>query len=159
MSRIVSAAGKLGIAVRGLYGEGSEAQGAIYQISNCVTLGFSELEIIEQLENTVRNIIRDERKLRERMAQTPAVFADRVCRAGAVLKSARILSGGEEMSLLSDLRLGLGTDYGEVEPAVLNKLLWEVQPANISLGKKQLPTPSERDVIRAELVRKTLGSN
>lgn len=160
MRRIINAAGKLGIAVRGLYGEGSEAQGAIYQISNCVTLGFSELEIIEQLENTVRNIIRDERKLRERVAQKPEKLADRVYRAGAILKAARILSASEAMSLMSDLRLGLGMNYDKIpESALLNRLIWEIQPANISLGKKEISTPSERDIIRAELVRRTLGSN
>ena len=156
IGRFINAAGKLGIAVRGIYGEGSEAQGAIYQISNSFTLGFSEREIIEQLSSTVGNIIADERRLRENMRENAPAFEDRIYRSRALLASARLLGTREAMALISNLRLGLGLE-GFPDIATLNSLLWEIQPASLSLGREAIPDAQTRDVLRAEVARATLG--
>jgi protein arginine kinase len=155
ISRFINAASKLGIAVRGLYGEGSQAIGAIYQISNRLTLGYCEKEIIEQLGSTVGNIIRDERRLRDKTSQNKPAFEDRIYRSLAILSSARVLSTDEAMARLSDLRLGAGREnFPDI--TTLNRFLWEIQPASLILGREEIPTPAQRDALRADLIRREL---
>lgn len=154
---LIATAGKLGFAVRGLYGEGSAAKGDLYQISNQLTLGISEKEAIERLNDAVSNIIEQERLLRQRIkADNPGILEDKAWRATGVLAAARRLASDETMSLLSDLRLGVS--MGEIEPVTIediNRLTWEIQPAGLSLKYGEGMKPAERDMKRAELVRET----
>jgi len=152
-------AGKLGFAVRGMFGEGSEAKGALYQISNQMTLGFDEETIIERLFDAVRQIISHERKYRsEAVKQLKLQVEDRVWRSAGTLSYARSITTDEAMQLLSDVRMGSSLGLINTDIEKLNSLLWEIQPANLikASGKERL-TPEERDTRRAELLRNAIS--
>lgn len=158
MSRISEAVTKLGITVRGFYGEGTEAQGCIYQFSNQVTLGLSEQEILTKLREVVNSVIETEADLRERIyQQNKYKIQDRVRRAYGTLTHAVLLSSDELKKLWSDVRLGVGLGIvTETDLQSLTRLLIITQPANLLTlyGKEQ--SPEQRDVKRAELVQETL---
>lgn len=159
MNRIVAAATQLGLAVRGLYGEGSEATGNIFQISNQLTLGHSEQEIIDNLQAIARQVVEQERSARQALADSsPDALADRVWRAYGVLRYARSVSGQEALNLLSEVRLGIdmkiitGTDA-----AVFNELLVTTRPNFLQkIAGRADSEPGERDRLRAQLIREKL---
>lgn len=155
---ILETCAKIGVAVRGIYGENSEASGYMYQVSNQVTLGQSEEEIIASISNITAQIADKERMLRSELyKQSPSRFEDRVFRAFGLLANARIMSTEECLKLLSDVRLGviMGLMTG-IELKELNKLMIMIQPAHIQkLAGMQL-TPEDRDLKRAELVRRMM---
>jgi protein arginine kinase len=158
IGRVLSAISQLGLAVRGLYGEGSEAIGNIFQISNQITLGFAETEIIDNLYSVARQIVEQERLGRERLAnQNKDQLVDRVHRAYGILSHARIISSQEAMKLLSDVRLGV--DMGiiqEVQPKIFNELLVKTRPNFLQkLAHRDLDATG-RDAIRAEIIRNAL---
>lgn len=155
---ILETCSKLGVAVRGVFGENSEASGNIFQISNQVTLGQTEEEIIAGVTNITSQIAGQERALRSEIyKQNPLKFEDRVFRSLGLLKSARIISADESIKLLSDVRLGIITGLISVmEIEDINKLLIMIQPAYLQkLAGKQM-SPEERDQKRAELLRNKL---
>ncbi len=151
INKIISSASALGLTVRGLYGEGSKAYGGLYQISNQVTLGISEEEIIAKLENIAGQIEKHEKDARESLKENRGL-ADKLWRSYGTLKYARSVSSGEAKALLSDVILGknLGIiDAGGKIP--LMQLMVETEPALIMAGESL--TPDERDRKRAELLR------
>ena len=154
MRALGSAVTKLGFAVRGLYGEGSEATGAIYQISNQLTLGLNERDIIERLEKAAGSIIDRERSVRESLRlQDGAAFSDRAKRALGILAMARKMSSAEAMALLSDLRVGAAAgEINGIDFEVINDLLWEIQP-NCMAASVGSSSRSARDEKRAALLR------
>ncbi len=152
---------KLGMTVRGIYGEGSESCGALYQISNSVTLGVTEKELIEKLEGAVRRIIDSERKLRDSMkSDRYASLCDRVMRAKGVLTGAYMLNVEEFMELWSNVRFGaaMGLLEGVTLPA-LNTLLMDAKPAGLTAASDvDENTPSsELAILRAKLARERLA--
>jgi len=151
--------GKLGIAVRGIYGENSEALGNLFQISNQITLGQSEEEIINNITNIGNQIINQERTLRtELYKQNPFRFEDKVFRSLGILTNARIISSEESFKLISDVRLGV--DMGiikNIDVTKLNELLLYIQPANLQKIFDKTLSPDERDIKRAEIIREKLG--
>ncbi len=154
MNNIISSASKLGLTVRGLYGEGSKAYGNLYQVSNQVTLGISEKEIIESLENIVGQIEKHEKDAREKLFENEE-FADKLWRAYGTLKFARIVSSSEAKALISQVILGKNMgiiDIEEKEPLI--SLMVETEPAIIMNGEKL--TPSERDKKRGEYLRENI---
>ncbi len=156
IGRISSSLSKLGLTIRGMYGEGTEPKGAIYQLSNQVSLGISESEAINNLRDIAGQLISQERDAREAMAKNIAV-QDRIYRSFGVLQYARLLSNSECMQLLSNLRFGLETNIiKNIDFDTINRLFIEAQPATLmkNIGKKL--SPQERDQIRAELVRSAL---
>lgn len=157
---ILETCSKLGVAVRGMYGENSEAAGNMFQVSNQMTLGQTEEEIIAGIVNITTQITEQERMLRaELYKQSPVRFEDRIYRSLGTLKSARILSTEESLKLLSDVRLGLimGLMSG-MELEDLNEMMVEVQPAYLQkLAGGQL-LPDERDVKRATMLRERLDA-
>jgi protein arginine kinase len=156
---ILETCSKLGVAVRGMYGENSEAAGNMFQISNQVTLGQTEEEIIAGIANITSQISEQERILRvELYKQSPLRFEDRIFRSLGILKNARIISTEESLKLLSDVRLGIimGLMSG-LELEELNEMMIAVQPAYLQkLSGGQLP-PDERDSGRAGLLRKKMA--
>jgi len=157
---LATSVGKLGFVVRGLYGEGSMAKGALYQISNQMTLGFDEETIVKRLGDVLAQIIEHERNYRKEMLKAGKLrIEDQVWRSAGTLAYARSVSTDEAMQLLSDLRMGVSMGLFEADIEKLNSLLWEIQPANLTKasGKERL-TPEERDVRRAELLRKAFQS-
>ncbi|RIX47924.1 protein arginine kinase [Paenibacillus nanensis] len=159
INRILSAVTQVGLAVRGLYGEGSEALGNLFQISNQVTLGQSEDEIIENLHGVARQIIEHERAARKRLLEESRIrIEDRVNRSFGILSHAAIMDSKEAAQRLSDVRLG--ADLGllkEVTPNVLNELLVMTQPGFLQQTFNEKMSPEQRDIRRAELIRDRLN--
>ncbi|MDR1158778.1 MAG: protein arginine kinase [Oscillospiraceae bacterium] len=157
---IIAAVGKMGLAVRGLYGEGSQVQGALYQVSNQATMGLAESEIISRVTIVVERIVEQERALRARFkSQRPVRFGDRVWRAWGLLAYARLLPGEETMRLLSDLRWGVAE--GELPPvpmARLNDLLRDIQPGVLANAAGRMLDAGARDAARADAVRAALAA-
>ncbi|MGE5559607.1 MAG: protein arginine kinase [Chloroflexota bacterium] len=152
---VLSAVGKVGLLVRGLYGEGSEAIGNIFQISNQITLGTTEEETIENLRNVVQQVIDSERQARDSLLrEMREQLEDRVCRAFGTLTNARIISSQEAMQLLSDVRLGVDLSIlTGIAPSVLNELLVATRPWFLQQQAGKELSPFERDLRRAALIR------
>lgn len=156
LGAVLSAIGKLGLTVRGLYGEGTEAQGNLFQVSNQITLGQSEGEICNNLLASTRHILSQEQAARNALyQQRREAVEDRVYRAYGTLKYARILTSEEAMRLISDLRLGLDLNIiTGIKPSQLNELMIKIRPAFLyKLCGKEL-SAQERYACRASLVRK-----
>ncbi len=157
---VIKAVGKIGLAVRGLYGEGTEALGNLFQISNQHTLGEKESEIISQIEKVIERVISSENNARQKLVEdNPTMLNDQVGRAFAILRYAHILTSKEALNLLSMLRLGADLDLvPNCDRSLLDMLLLEIQPAHLQLRAARELTPEERDVRRAEITRARLQS-
>lgn len=151
-----AALGKLGITVRGMYGEGTKASGYLFQISNQMTLGVDEKEIINKLYDIVNQVITKEKELRASLIrQRGPVLEDKIMRSLGILKSARVLSSSEMMGLFSYVRLGISQGMIiDADTRTLNTLMIETSPAHLTHDNT---TVMERDVERAALVRKKLN--
>jgi len=158
MNRLVPAINQLGLVVRGIYGEGSEALGNIFQISNQITLGKSEKDIVEDLKSVVHQLIEHERTARDRIiGQTGVKLEDKIFRSYGVLSHSRIIESKEAARCLSDLRLGIDLGYIEnVSRTILNELMILTQPGFLQQYAQKTLTPEERDVRRASLIRERL---
>ena len=155
---LIETVGKFGYTLRGYYGEGTRADGDMVQISNQVTLGLSEEEIIGNLSEVVRSIIKKERSVREAMLKGDnGQLADRLHRSLGILKYSRSLSTEEMMRLLSDVKLGLSLGLFEgVTAADLEKLTTLCQPASVAATLTGASTADQRDEARARMVRVAL---
>lgn len=161
IDRVMNSAQKINLAVRGLYGEGSRSLGDLFQVSNQVTLGRSEAEILGDVESAVRQYVEWERKLRQALleGERRARTEDRVHRALGVLERARILTTEEALTNLSAVRLGV--QQGILDAPGLDRIhraLLLSQPAHLQRVCKASMTPQERDGRRALLIRKILSS-
>jgi protein arginine kinase len=160
INRVLAAIAKLSFTTRGLYGEGTQASGNFFQISNQVSLGHSEEEIIENINSLIRQIIEQENQSREAMlSRNKAMLEDRVNRSLAILKSARIISSQETIELLSMVRLGV--DLGivkDIDARRINELFIITQPAHLQKIENKKLTSQERDIKRAELIRDKLNT-
>lgn len=158
MQRVVSAVRQFGLTVRGLYGEGTEALGNIYQISNQVTLGHTEQEIIDHLRNVADQIIAQERKARSALIESDHLaLEDKVWRAYGILANARVLSTTDAMGLLSTVRLGI--DLGlikHLQPKILQELMVLIRPAHLQYIMGRDMDAPQRDQYRASLIRERL---
>jgi len=158
IDQVLQAVAKLHLAVRGLYGEGTEASGNLFQISNQITLGKSESEIIATLEKVVLQVIETERNARKVLLKTNADFLyDRVGRAYGILSNAHIITSREAIDLLSTLRMGI--DLGivhELDRQAINELFILTQPAHLQrINGRELDAVS-RDIERGNLLRSRL---
>ena len=160
IKNILEACGKLGLVVRGIYGENSEASGNIYQVSNQLTLGHTEEEIISNINNVAAQIVEQENVLRaELYKQNPYKFEDRIFRSLGTLLNARIISTEESLNLISDIRLG--TDMKIINGTnsdMLHEIMLFIQPAYLQKLTGKTLTPDERDIRRAELIRSKLAN-
>lgn len=149
---------KYGFTCRGLYGEGSEAKGDLFQISNQITLGLTEKEIIRQLGEIVADIVAGEREARNKLLENEGIWLkDKVYRAEGILKNARLVDIGEAFTLLSALRLGtvLGM-VNECKRKDFNRLLLLVQPVVLNKMNQRQLNKSEMMKCRADIIRQTL---
>lgn len=156
--RILDAVSHVGLAVRGIYGEGTEAVGNLFQVSNQITLGQSEEEIIHNLQGVARQLIEHEGRARQMlMSQRRDELEDRVWRSYGVLRHARRIDSKETMQRLSDVRLGidLGVITG-VSKGILKELMVLTRPAMLQMYFGRELSPEERDVRRAALIRERL---
>ncbi len=149
---------QVGMTIRGLFGEGSQGDGNIYQISNQVTLGLSEEEILTNLTGVINQIINQERLTRDNILNKKKYeLEDKIFRSAGILKSAIILTSREALNLLSNVRLGVEMGIiKDVDKTILNKLLVDIQPATIQKNSKEMLTDKQRDLKRAELVKDSL---
>lgn len=159
MGRLIKGVSKIGLAVRGVWGEGTEAHGHLFQISNQMTLGEREEDIVNNLEQIVSEIAQHELDARARLwATREVVLRDHVGRAAGILANAHVLSSHEALDLLSALRLGIEMDIVPgVERRDVLELLLLTQPAHLQMAEGRPLNPFERDQARASLVRRKLG--
>ena len=160
IGQVLQAVNKIGLAVRGLYGEGTESLGNLYQISNQSTLGESEETIIRRLERVIAQVSSHEQNAREKLLEDdPDMVADKIGRAYGVLRHAHIIESKEALTHLSLLRLGGVLGFFPPETVMLcDTLLMDIQPAHLQLHSGRKLSPEERDTIRAEIVRSRLHS-
>lgn len=158
VDELFAAIGKLGIAVRGVYGEGSKSTGHIYQISNQVTLGLAENEIIEKMTEVVNRIISQEKDLRNNISKENGIaFADKIMRSYGILKYASVMSTNELLELLSKVRLGVSMGMIEgVKLSDITNIMILSRPAHIMSGEENAIPAFERDVKRAKLIKDIL---
>jgi protein arginine kinase len=181
IEKFLNAAKDLGLAVRGLFGEGTEATGDFYQLSNQVTLGISEQQIVWQFEKSIiPEIVDYEHEARRKLLRTDSdMLDDKIARAVALLKSAHLISSQEALLLLSHLRLGInirehmgastpgidsiyslvtkGGGESPVSIRTINRLFMLTLPAHLQMNCGKALEPSDRDALRAKIIRSTLG--
>lgn len=150
---------QIGLAVRGIYGEGSEIKGNLFQISNQITLGQKEEEVLEIMEKIARQLIDFERKARDTMLENAHLeLHDKIFRAEAILKSARAISTDEVVNLTSAVRLGVGLGLIKgLTIRTLNEILVFTRSANLQLLYDRTMEAPERDQMRAEYIRGRLA--
>jgi protein arginine kinase len=155
INTIIEALRKVGLTVRGLYGEGSEALGNLYQISNQITLGESEEEIIKKLNKVINQIVARERNTRRYLLETKKLeLEDKIYRSLGILTHSRLMSSKEAMNHLSNIKLGWDINLIQNDKfKEIVKLMIDIQPANIQKTlEKDMPS-GERDNARAEIIR------
>lgn len=157
VSRIAGNLQKLGLTIRGTYGEGTEPKGAMYQLSNQVTLGISEKSAVENLKNIANQLISQELQAQKRMAEAIET-QDKLCRSLGILKSAKMISCGEAMELLSNVRFGvIAGVIDSVSVGQVDKLIGEIQPATMMVEKGEKISTRDRDIQRASLILNRLS--
>jgi protein arginine kinase len=155
---IIQSVNKLGLAVRGFYGEGTEALGNVFQVSNQMTLGESELMILARLEKVVSQLIEHEENARAvLLEQKPKVLFNQTGRAYGILANAHSVSSKEAMNLLSLLLLGIDLGlFPGVGRELNDELFLLIQPAHLQQSRAEKMTGDERDLLRADLLRERL---
>ena len=155
---IIQSVNKLGLAVRGLYGEGTEALGNVFQVSNQMTLGESETAIVERLEKVLAQIIEHEENARASLLEKkPKMVYNHIGRAYGILANAHSISSKETMNLLSLMRLGIDVGlFPGVERSLVDELFILTQPAHLQKQHSEKLTAEERDLLRADMVRERL---
>lgn len=158
INKVLHAVTQVGLTIRGLYGEGTEFIGNMFQISNQITLGRSEDETIDNLTGITEQIIDKEKESRQLLLENHRIhLEDRIFRAWGTLTNARIISGQESMKLLSDVRLGVDTGILKDIPIEnLNRVMVETNNANLQKHSDAELNATERDIIRAEEIRKLI---
>lgn len=158
INRVLSAISKLSFTTRGLYGEGTEAAGNFFQISNQVALGHSEEEIIGNIKAIIRQIIEQEQQARDLLfSQHRSNLEDKIFRALGLLRSAYIMTSQETVELLSMVRLGLDFEIMKgVDRSFVNELFITTQPAHLQKIEGKRLNAQERDKKRASLIRNKL---
>lgn len=159
IGKVLQAITKLSLTARGLYGEGTEASGNFFQISNQVSLGHREEDVIDNIERIIKQVVDHEQTAREALlSQNKEVLIDRIWRAYGTLKSAHIITSDETIDLLSLVRLGVDLNLiKKADRALINELFIILQPAHLQKIEKKKLTPSQRDAKRAEIIREKLG--
>ncbi len=158
INAVIQSANKLGLAVRGLYGEGTEALGNVFQVSNQMTLGESEATIVERLDKVVTQIIDHESNARALLAEKkPTMIYNHIGRAYGILANAHSVSSKEAMNLLSLMRLGIDLGvFPGVDRSLTDELFIIIQPHHLQRLRAEKLSGDERDVIRADMLRERL---
>jgi len=158
INQVVQAVNKIGLAVRGLYGEGTEALGNLFQVSNQTTLGEREEDIIERLNKVILSIIEHERNARQMLLQKrPNTLFDHIGRGYGILRHAYSITSKEGLNLLSFIKLGIDLHvFPENWRRTIDELFMETQPAHLQKGSQAKLAADERDFVRARIVRERL---
>lgn len=160
IDKVIRAAARVGLVARGLFGEGSHPEGDLFQISNQVTLGRSETEILNEVGRMVLKIIEWERGIRSLLLEQDRMkIEDRIHRSLGALRSARKITSHETMKHLSALRLGINLDLlPDITLQTINELFLFTQPAHLQLMNGENLPPDDRDRWRAKFIRGRLGN-
>src|SRR5881296_4495477 len=158
INQIIQAVNKLGLAVRGLYGEGTEAFGNVFQVSNQMTLGEVETDIVERINKVLLQLIEHEENARgSLMEKKPKMVYNHIGRAYGILANAHSISSKETMNLLSLMRLGIDLGmFPGIERALVDELFIVTQPAHLQKQFTEKLSAEERDLLRADMVRERL---
>lgn len=158
INQIITAVNKLGLAVRGLYGEGTEALGNVFQVSNQMTLGETEADLLERLHKVLAQLIEHEENARRRLLEKRAKMVfNHVGRAYGILANAHSISSKETMNLLSLLRMGIDLGcFPKVDRTLADELFMVTQPAHLQKGFAEKLSADERDLMRADMLRERL---
>ncbi len=155
ITKLIATVSKLGLSLQGSYGEGAAAKGDLFRLSNTITLGISEKAAIENLKSIALQIAAQERSAREELFKN-TITEDRIYRAYGVLKYARLIDTNEFMELISLVRLGALKGLIKMDTSKIEALMIQMQPATISLSVDRPLNRTERDKLRALLVRQNL---
>lgn len=158
IEKIIPAINQFGLVVRGIYGEGSNSIGNIYQISNQLTLGKTEKDIIDNLSGIVKEVINQERITRQSLLKSSTItLEDKIFRSLGILENSRIIESVESAQCLSDVQLGIDLELiTHVNQELLSELIMITQPALLQQYSGKLLHPRERDIRRASLIRERL---
>lgn len=156
VGEIINATEPLGLTARGLYGEGSNASGCLYQMSNKMTMGMTEAEIVEVMLKAVEKIISVEHELTEKYAKK-AQTTDRIRRSEGIARYAGLMSSKEWLSVYSDIRWGAEMNINNINPVELDRLFLSLQPYTLMLFETDATNAESRDAKRAELLKKGIS--
>lgn len=159
LKNLVQIISKFGMTVRGLHGEGTEPMGSIYQVSNQITLGKSEQDIIKNLRNVTQQIVDQELKLRENILKENKIeLEDKIWRSFGILSNCKKISTSEAMDLFSDVRLGycLGLDVPKFKFNIY-KMMMNIQPGLLQKNLGHRLNNIERDIARADFIKSMLA--
>lgn len=158
INKVLQAIAKLGLNIRGLYGEGTEAVGNLFQISNQVSMGIAEGEIMDNMERIIQQIIAREEAIRKAIVlRNKEALIDRVSRAFGTLRSAHLITSNETVALLSAIRLGVDLGLSkDIDRKTVNELFILTQPAHLQKLEGKSLGSQERDMKRADLIREKL---
>ena len=157
MGALIQTVAKLGLTIRGLYGEGAEARGHLYQLSNQATLGHSEDDVVRSLLAAAEQIVAHERTARERFEKTDMTqLQDRLLRSWGELLYARLMNVREFMRRYSDVRYAASMGYLHAELPRLDQLMMDLQPGSIAIRAGKPVTEREADELRAKVLREEL---
>jgi len=158
IGKVFQAISKLGVTMRGFYGEGTEAVGDFFQVSNQVTLGLSENDLITKIESIVDKLLKREESTRNILImKNKDEISDKIWRAFGTLKSARIITSSETIKLLSYIRLGMDLNIiSDIGKTQINELFILTQPAHLQKMENKFLTSNQRDYKRADLIRQKL---
>ncbi|HQP10994.1 MAG TPA: protein arginine kinase [Candidatus Omnitrophota bacterium] len=159
INKVLAAISKLSFASRGFYGEGTQASGNFYQISNQVSLGHSEADALQNIGGLIRQVIEQEEQARQALlVQNRPMLEDKIFRSHGILKNAHIISSQETVELLSMVRLGVDLEIiKDVDRNSINELFIMIQPAHLQKIEGKKLSASERDTKRASLIRQKIG--
>ena len=159
MEQVIRALNQIGLTVRGVLGEGSEASGSVFQISNQQTLGESEMEIIQRMKNVIKTIIEQENNARMRLLEKNArKILDKIGRSYGALQNAHILSSSEAMNLLSLMRMAIDFEMlPENYRTHVDRLFIESQPGHVQYNTHDEVASDKRDALRADYLRKNFA--
>lgn len=156
--QLISTVSKLGLTIRGTYGEGTRAIGSTYQLSNQVTLGLSEENAIDNLQNIIDQIIDSEKATRTEVLKNNIDVVDEICRSYGILKSAMLMSSNEFFEHISNVRLGISEKIiTGLDITTINKLENSIGTASLCMKNHKRYTPKERDINRAKIIREILS--
>jgi protein arginine kinase len=158
IGKVLESVARINLAVRGLYGEGTEASGNFFQISNQITLGHSEQELVDNIDRVIKQVVEYEKRARELLFKNSRYqLEDKIWRAYGILANARIMSSLEAIGLLSAVRLGVNLSIiKKVDIKNINELFITTQPAHLQKIEGKELNPQERDLKRADLLREKL---
>lgn len=158
INKVIQAVNKIGLAVRGLYGEGTEAMGNLFQVSNQTTLGEKEDDIIGRLTRVIETIVQHEENARAVLVEKKAsTLLDQIGRSYGILTFAHSMSSKEALNLLSIMRLGIDLGFFDQTCRVsVDELFMETQPAHLQKSSQKKLATDERDILRAEIIRAKL---